>query len=86
MGVNAYFTIRIDDFKVIEDYDTIRQILSKYQDAAIRKSVKLRGAVDNRFNYIDLKESDLKIIVGELYIEAYDGEKWLSLSWLFHVL
>ena len=75
MGYDAYFTIKINGFKVIEDYDTVRQILSKYQEAAIKKSVKLRGATENRFNFIDLRESDVKILVIEIFIEAYDGRE-----------
>ena len=75
MGYDAYFTIKINGFTVIEDYDTVRQILSKYQEAAIKKSVKLRGATENRFNFIDLRESDVKILVIEIFIEAYDGRE-----------
>ena len=75
MGYDAYFTIRINKFTVIEDYDTVRDILSKYQEAAIKKSVKLRGATENRFNFIDLRESDVKILVVEIFIEAYDGRE-----------
>ena len=78
MGYDAYFTIRINKFTVIEDYDTVREILSKYQDAAIKKSVKLRGATENRFNFIDLRESDVKILVVEIFIEAYDGREILE--------
>lgn len=78
MGYDAYFTIRINKFTVIEDYDTVREILSKYQEAAIKKSVKLRGATENRFNFIDLRESDVKILVVEIFIEAYDGREILE--------
>lgn len=78
MGYDAYFTIRINNFTVIEDYDTVRSILSKYQEAAIKKSVKLRGSTENRFNFIDLRESDVKILVIEIFIEAYDGREILE--------
>ena len=44
MGKNAYFTINVDHFDEVDDYEQIRNILSKYQDAAIKKSVKLKGA------------------------------------------
>ena len=72
MGVDSYFTLHIRNFTVIEDYDSVRSILAKYQEAAIKKSVKLRGNTENRFNFIDLKESDVKILIIEMYLEAYD--------------
>lgn len=75
MGVNSYYTIRINSFTLIEDYESVRQILSKYQEAAIKKSVKLRGVAENRFNFIDLRESDVKILIVEMYLEAYDGRE-----------
>ena len=75
MGVNSYYTVHIQNFEIIEDYASVKEILSKYQEAAIKKSVKLRGTTDNRFNFIDLKESDVKILVIEIYIEAYDGKE-----------
>jgi hypothetical protein len=36
MGLDSYFTIHIRNFTVIEDYDSVRAILSKYQEAAIK--------------------------------------------------
>ena len=74
MGIDAYFTIRIDDFKVIEDYETIKNILEKHQATNIQKSVKLRGITENRYSYIDLKESDVKLLIIQIHIEAYDGK------------
>lgn len=74
MGVDAYFTIRIDDFQVVEDYETIKKILEKYQATNIQKSVKLRGNTENRYSYIDLKESDVKLLIIQIHIEAYDGK------------
>ena len=74
MGIDAYFTIRIDDFKVVEDYETIKNILEKHQATNIQKSVKLRGITENRYSYIDLKESDVKLLIIQIHIEAYDGK------------
>ena len=78
MGKDAYFTLNVDHFDEIEDYDQIRRILSKYQDAAIKKSVKLKGAVDNRYNYVDLKSTALKLLVTTFFIEAYDGREMIE--------
>ena len=69
-----YFTIRIEDINIIEDYDEVNKILQKYQDISINKSSKLKGVTDNRYDFIDLKESDLKLLIITYYIEAQDGK------------
>lgn len=74
MGVDAYFTIKIESFDIVEDYASIKHILEKHQNANIQKSVKLRGNTDNRYSYIDLKESDVKLLLINIFTEAYDGK------------
>lgn len=78
MGVDSYFTIEVRNFEVVEDYNQIREILSKYQEILINKSTKLKGAIDNRYDYIDLKASDLKLLIVTFYIEAYDGKELIE--------
>ena len=75
MGIGGYFTIRIESFKVIDDYNEVNSILQKYQEVNINKSSKLKGVLDNRYDFIDLKESDLKLLVVTYYIEAADGRE-----------
>lgn len=75
MGVNAYFTIEIEGFEVVDDYETVKEELQKHQEKAINKSVKLRGITENRYSFIDLKESDVKLLRIRMRIEAYDGEE-----------
>lgn len=78
MGIDSYFTIQVRNFEIVEDYNQIRNILSKYQEVLINKSTKLKGAIDNRYNYIDLKASDLKLLIVTFYIEAYDGKELIE--------
>lgn len=68
-GDGGYFTIKIENFQVVEDYDEVMSILRDYQTNVIKKSSK-KDPTDNRFNYIDLKESDLKLLIVTFYIEA----------------
>lgn len=75
MGVGSYFTIKINNFRIVDDYEEIISILQKYQENAIKKSIKLRNNTDNRYDFIDLKESDLKLLIVTYYIEAYDGRE-----------
>lgn len=75
MSIGSYFTIRIEDLYIIEDYSEINKILQRYQEININKSSKLKGITDNRYDFIDLKESDLKLLVITYYIEAQDGKE-----------
>lgn len=74
IGMGSYFTIRIENFQVIEDYNQIREIMKNYQEATINHSSKLKGITDNRYDHIDLKESDLKLLIVTYFIEAADGK------------
>lgn len=65
----GYFTIKINGFQVIENYDEVIQVLRDYQENIIKKSSK-KDPTDNRFNYIDLKESDLKLLIVTFYVET----------------
>ena len=78
MGVNSFFTIKVQNFEEVDDYDTIRDILADVQEAAIKKSVKLKNSIDNRYKYIDLKETDMKLLITTLFIEAYDGRETIQ--------
>lgn len=78
MGVNGYFTIKVEKFEVIDKYSDIINRLQKYQEAAINKNPKLRATADNRYDYIDLKDTDLKLLNITYYIEAQDGREWFD--------
>ena len=73
MGVEGYFTLHIENFTVVEGYKECREILAKYQEAAINKSAKIKAAMDNRYTYIDLKPTDLKLLIVTFKIETYEG-------------
>ena len=75
MSIAGYFTIRVEDLKIVDDYNEVNSILQKYQEININKSSKLKGITDNRYDFIDLKESDLKLLIVTYYIEAQDGKE-----------
>ena len=75
MSVGNYFTIRIENIQIIDDYNEVNRILQRYQENTITKSSKLKGITDNRYDFIDLKESDLKLLIVTYYIEAQDGKE-----------
>lgn len=87
---DSTFTIKILNFEVIDDYDTINHILWEYEDSIINKGKK--AAVnnsatnnkktsttkkENQFAYINLKDSDLKLIRVTYFIQINEKKNGL---------
>ena len=62
---NSYAIIHVKAFTVIEDYDTVREILREDEERRQKNNKKL-----NVYNYIDLKDSDIKLLQVDYYISA----------------
>lgn len=75
MGVNGYFTIKVQNFTVVDNYKDIINILGTNLATTIARSSKLKSTMDNRYDFIDLKDSDLKLLIVTYYIEAQDGRE-----------
>ncbi len=84
---NSNFTIKIQSFEVIENYDDVNHILWEYEDAIINKNSKSSDSKkssnsnskkkDNPFAYINLKSSALKIIKIEYFIQINEKKNGL---------
>ena len=71
---NKVFTIRVDNFELIRDYNEIQEILRNYE----AKRLKNKPNEDNRYEYIMLKDSDIQLLIVNYYIEVPpkdDGKK-----------
>lgn len=55
---DGYFTIKVLEFEVIDDYEKIQNALYKYEEDNKPKSRK----VDNPYEFINLKDSDIKLL------------------------
>lgn len=66
------FSIKVKGFTVVENYDEIQTILRRHYDRVLKGSKK--GGDDNRFNYIDLQESKIKLLIVH-YETVYKNEK-----------
>jgi hypothetical protein len=77
------FTIRVMNFEVIEDCDDVNHILWEYEDGILNKGKKVDEAKkkakfkDNQYNFINLKDSDLKIIKVDYYIQIMEKKNGL---------
>lgn len=73
IGIDGYFTLEVENFEIINNYKDCLDILAKYQDAAINKSTKLKASAENRYSYIDLKTTDLALLIVTYKIETFEG-------------
>lgn len=62
---NKFFTIRVDNFRVIEDYREIYGLLYEAEKRRKNKRIKI-----NKLDYIDLKDSDIKLLEVTYHLEA----------------
>lgn len=70
---DTFFTIKVKKFRVVEEYREVNDILCQYEDYLLsKKSSNARGFEDNPYNYIDLKSSDLKLLIVTYYISVKD--------------
>lgn len=79
---DSVFTIKIAGFEVIDGYDDVNHILWEYEDSIINKGKKTTESKtttskksgsskkkDNQFGFINLKDSDLKLIKVTYFIQ-----------------
>lgn len=66
---NKYFKIQIAGFTVVDDYAEIQDILFRYYENASRNKTKMKKR-DNQYAYINLNESDIRLLLVDYHIEA----------------
>lgn len=62
---DGYFKIKVESFEIIEDYETIQQTLFEYEEKLNKVKSKKK---ENVYKYINLKDSDIKLLVVNYYI------------------
>ena len=72
---DKFFTIKVIGFTVVENYSEIQQILYEYEKAKSKKN-KL---TDNPYDYINLKDSDIKLLLVHYYIAIKDQEEYQTI-------
>jgi len=66
---NKYFKIEVRGFTVVEDYAQVNEVLFKYYENATKNKSKNKKK-DNPYAYINLNESDIKLLIVDYHIEA----------------
>ena len=71
---DSFFTIKVKQFRVVDGYNEVNETLRNYQDFLQNKSSsRSKNEEDNRYNFIDLKPSALKLLIVTYYF-AVKGE------------
>lgn len=70
---NSTFTIKVESFRVIEDYAEILKTLHDYEQISIDRSKSKKK--DNKWDFINLKDSDVKLLVVNYYIAINHPDK-----------
>ena len=69
---DKYFTIRVDNFTVVESYEEIYNILYDYEQSKIDKNKNNIGKVDNPHKFINIKDTDMMLLIVDYFISVND--------------
>lgn len=75
---DGFFKIKVTSFEVVDDYFRIQDILRNYYDIAQKTRTGRASSKNmkeyNRYNYIDLKSSDVRLLLVNYHIAIKDEE------------
>lgn len=75
---DGFFKIQVKSFEVVDDYIKIQDILRNYYDVAQKTRTGRASSKNmkeyNRYNYIDLKSSDVRLLLVNYHIAIKDEE------------
>lgn len=71
---NRFFTIKVESFEIIDDYETIQNMLYEYEENLSKGKSKPKKR-ENTYAYIDLKDSDVILLVVNYLIAIGDDRE-----------
>lgn len=74
---NNYFTIKVHSYRVVDDYDEINKILYNYYEDLTKNKSKSKKR-DNQYEYINLNESCIRLLIVTYYIKDRSAEDYLD--------
>ena len=72
---NQYFSIKVDSYRVVDDYDEINRILYDYYENISKNKNKKR---DNQYGYINLNESYIRLLIVRYYVKDRSAEDFID--------
>lgn len=74
---NQYFTIKLDSYRVVDDYDEINSILFNYYEDLTKNKSKSKKR-DNQYGFINLNESYIRLLIVKYYLKDRNAEDYLD--------
>lgn len=65
---DRYFVIKVKNFTVVDDYQQIRVLLREQEK--FKSKNKNKQKIDDKYNYIPLKDSDIRLLIVDYYLEV----------------
>lgn len=65
---DRYFVIKVMNFSVVDDYQQIRILLREQEK--FKSKNKNKQKIDDKYNYIPLKDSDIRLLIVDYYLEV----------------
>lgn len=72
---NGIFAVKVKGFELIEGYTNVQETLKEYYSKNNNRNRKKGAADENQYNYINLKDSIIKILVVDYHLEAKGQEE-----------
>ena len=64
------YTIKVKHWEVVEDYATIYKYLKQYEESSPNK----KRRKDNKYDFINMKDSDISLLIVDYYLKIRDEE------------
>lgn len=64
------FTIKVKHWEVVKDYATIMKYLKEYEESSPNK----KRRKDNKYDFINMKDSDISLLIVDYYLKIKDEE------------
>jgi len=72
---NHYFTLRVESFKIIDNYEEMMAILARNEEEGLKNKNKKKV---NQYEYVNLKDTDMVLMIVTYYIEAKGKSQYLD--------
>ena len=74
---NQYFAIKVNSYRVVEDYDEVNSILYNYYENMTKNKSKTKKK-NNPYEYINLNESCIKLLIVNYYVRDRNDEDYFD--------
>lgn len=74
---NDYFTIKLESYRVVDNYDEINEILFNYYENLTKNKTKAKKR-DNQYAYINLNDSCIRLLILTYFIKDRNEQQYLD--------